>query len=109
MVLLKKLSGLRQFRTVWIGGFPERQELPVSHPRGLVVTQDSRGARQANNRFRTVRCALQRFLKISGCFPGLIEFQQEITAEFSCRDDRMAAETSRRSSPRMRPLPLPAG
>src|SRR5215472_1623105 len=49
MMLLKKLSGLRQFRTVWIGGFPERQEFPVAHPRGLVVTQDSRGACQADN------------------------------------------------------------
>src|SRR6516162_2099487 len=69
MMLLKELSGLRQFRAVWIGGFPERQEFPVSHPRGLVVTQDSSGPCQANNSFWTLRCALQRFLKISDCFP----------------------------------------
>src|SRR6516164_954270 len=37
MMPLKNLCGLRQFRTVWIGGFPDRQEFPVSHPRGLFV------------------------------------------------------------------------
>jgi len=44
MTPLKKLSRLRQFRTIRIGGLPNGQEFFVARRCGLVVTQRSRGA-----------------------------------------------------------------
>jgi len=83
-MLLKKLSCFRQFRTVWIGGFPHRQEFLISHSCHLVVTQGLRCARQAKDGFWTVWCAPQGFLKVRYCLGGLIEFQQEMSTKFRC-------------------------
>ena len=89
MMPAKELSCLRKFRTVRIGGRPNRQEFFVSVFRCFAVTLHFRGTSKAENQFGPVRRSAQCFLKLVGCLRRAVEFQQEISAELVRGDYRV--------------------
>src|SRR6516165_8531391 len=86
MMTAKEFSGLREFRTVRISGFPNRQKFFVSLFRCFTVTLNFRRTSKPENQFGPIRRSAQCFLEVDSSLSRTAELQQEITAKFVRRN-----------------------
>src|SRR5262249_11221764 len=86
MMASKEFSCFREFRTVRIGGLPNRQEFFISLFRCFAVTLNFRSTSKPEDYFGPIRRPAQCFLEVDDCLRRPVEFQQEISAKFVRRD-----------------------